>query len=619
MKRSAHRWNGTIHCIVALGAVGAAAPAFAQSPDNSPVKITTNATVTYGIAQRTDDVEPTLVPYINANSIGVKSGNSLGGKNASSQSTDDGNLNYGKNAIVSRVLKAYGSVNVDLGQWGGFLALKAWNDFALENDSVRWGNDPNNYVHGTPLSDSTFTHRAKFSGVAVQSAYLFGKTSLRDTPVSWKVGGQNFDWGRASLIGGGLKAINPVDAPAAFRPGALPEEVLVPIPAAQATANLTKELAFEGFVQLANAHSVVHPCGTFLSLNDYMQPGCDRLMSGGAAGTDTQRAATGNYVARVSDPHEDVAGQFGLSLRYDLTALNTRAGIYYFQNNSRTPVIDLIKSTRPGAGTGTNPVIGSDPKNNTKYRMEYPEDVRTFGFSTLTRFDSTGITLGTEGTYRPNQPIMLNAPDALGPFNATVASPSAHLLYKDWLNTAPGQAWHAWDSREVSQLSINVAKNDLRIAGAAGGSIAIEVAGKWVNDLPDVSVRRYGRMTQAGRGFVKGVCTVTSTSNLPELQCTTNGYVSKEAIGATIAGSLMYANVGIDGLNLRGRFSYTKGLRGWSYDGLFSEGATTTVLGLDVEYLKRYFAAISLTNHDGGDYNTLKDRSYLSMNIGMKF
>lgn len=620
MKRKTRNWGRKIYCLVAAGAAGAAAQAHAGDTAETPVKITTSATVTYGMAKRLDDVEPTLVPFINANSIGVKSGNSLGGKNASSQSADDGNLNYDKNATVSRVLKAYGRIQFDLDTWGAVLAAKAWDDFALENDSVRWGNDPNHYRHDKPLSDKGFASRAKFSGASLQAGYLFGRSSVGDTPVSWRIGAQNFDWGRNVLIGGGLKAVNPYDAPAAFRPGAIPEEILVPIPAIQVATTLTKNLTAEGFVQVANANSVVQPCGTFLSMNDYMQPGCNRLMSGGATGgTDPKRLANGEFVARVGDPHEDSSGQFGLSLKYAFVSLNTVGGLYYFQNNSRTPVIDLIKSSRPGAGSGVQPVIGSDPDHNTKYQMEYPRNIRTFGFSTLTQFDALGASMAVEGSYRPNQPIMLNAPDALGPFAAKVADPAVHLLYKDWLATAPGQAWHAWDSREVSQLNINFTKNDIHFAGSTNGSIAFEIAGKWVNDLPDVSLRRYGRITQAGKGVVKGVCSVTSTSNLPDLQCSNNGYVSKEALGATIAGSLTYANVGIDGLSVRGRGAYTYGLRGWSYDGVFNKGASTTTLALDFEYLKRYLMSVSMTNFQGGDYSGWKDRSYVSVNVGVRF
>jgi len=147
----------------------------------------------------------------------------------------------------------------------------------------------------------------------------------------------------------------------------------------------------------------------------------------------------------------------------------------------------------------------------------------------------------------------------------------------------------------------------------AGGG---EFGAKSVYDLPDQNVRRYGRIDVFGLGPVGGVC----TPGAPPYQCSLNGYVSSFAWGYRLTSSLQYENLFMPGMTVTPTIGLSQDVRGWSYDGVFSEGRVLLNLKLRAEYGKKYFAEVAWNPAlTVGTYDALSDRQVVSLAVGMKF
>lgn len=131
-----------------------------------------NTTVVVGTQTRMQSQDQKLMFKANGASQGM-GGNALTGQN-----DDDSNLNYKKGDQVSTVLKAYSEMRLKREDTEVVLAAKAWYDYGQSHDDRPWGNYPNGYRAGEPLSDNGFDSLAKFSGVALMNAYVGQRFSI---------------------------------------------------------------------------------------------------------------------------------------------------------------------------------------------------------------------------------------------------------------------------------------------------------------------------------------------------------------------------------------------------------------------------------------------------------
>jgi hypothetical protein len=155
-----------------------------------------------------------------------------------------------------------------------------------------------------------------------------------------------------------------------------------------------------------------------------------------------------------------------------------------------------------------------------------------------------------------------------------------------------------------------------KVLGADTATFNGEFALKTVHDLPDPTVRRYGRPDVYGAGPVNGVC----LANAPDVakQCSSDGFVSKRAYGYRVGASLRYPSAR-SGVDLTPSAVFTHDLKGWSYDGVFSEGRQSLTLGLSAVISKQYFASIVYSGFWGGRYSVAKDKDTLSLSVGASF
>ncbi|MBI4984633.1 MAG: DUF1302 family protein, partial [Rhodocyclales bacterium] len=182
-----------------------------------------------------------------------------------------GDLNFKKGRPVSTVLKGHVDLELKRQNLGLFVRAKAWNDFELKDGNRAYGNMPNGYVQNVPLSDNGFDPAAKFSNAQFADVYAFGKFDVGSGSfVDVRVGRQTVKWGVAKFIGGGMNAINAVDIAARVRPGALPQEGIVPVGMIYANLAAGKQWGVDGFVQYEYRPLVLPPCGTFFNASNFV-------------------------------------------------------------------------------------------------------------------------------------------------------------------------------------------------------------------------------------------------------------------------------------------------------------------------------------------------------------
>ncbi len=557
-----------------------------------------NTTVVVGTQTRMQSQDQKLMFKANGASQGM-GGNALTGQN-----DDDSNLNYKKGDQVSTVLKAYSEMRLKREDTEVVLAAKAWYDYGQSHDDRPWGNYPNGYRAGEPLSDNGFDSLAKFSGVALMNAYVGQRFSIGGQALDVRLGNQVLQqWGERSSIGGGLAAISPIDIGAFRRPGALAAESTIPVPQITARWQFVDNQSVEAFYQFMFRHSELPGCGTYFAASDYLAEGCNGVFPGGAQ-TDGAKLAAGNFVKRTGTVEPDDGGQFGLAYRLRLGPINTNLALYFAQYHNRLPNLDVVKST------SATPYIPGDPGGlNAQYGTEYADNVRVWGLS----FDSkvASATVFGELTYRPNQPLGLNGTDLL---NAFLSNTAPTPLRQDAINTAAGGTFQAFDRKQMLQLQLGVLQPFKDVLGADTLILAGEAGYRRYPNLPDVNQRRYGRSTVFGLGPVNGVCTAATAT------CSNDGYVTEDSWGYRLRASARYPGL-LAGADLVPTIGFAHDVKGWTHDNTFNQGRKILNVSLRGEYQKRYFADVSYFTvlGKGGDFDNLRDRDYLNLAVGYSF
>ena len=628
--------GGLLFRLCAAGLM-AASPAVAEAFCNDALagdSLRLRGKATYGAAWRAEDRDPALVFGANAAAVDGGRGAPLFGKN-----TDDGNLNHDKGDRAYSVFKALGVADVSCGEFAARLSALAWTDRVAEDRDMPWGHSPNRYVAGAGLSDAGVPHRARFSGVALQEAWLqWGRSAavpdvpapvlsdgVRETQRWLRLGRQYIPWGApATRFGGGLEQVNAEDMQMRALPGT--DDVtrmtyarlgeVDPmregfVPAASALARWTEGRAMiEGFYQFGFEPNVLPGCGRFDSFSDYVAAGCNRVYVGPFS--DRQSQALGLFAERAPDVEPD-GGQYGLRLEYDSPVVG-RLSAYAASIHSRRYAVGAIRTGRVGA-----PLIPGDPGGqNVRYFLEYPEDVRLFGLGWSAPLNEGRTLLNLEYVMQPDQVLRLNNTDMLNAFGCDPAftlTPCAPTpLRAEAGAVARGGRFSGYDRYRVSQLRLGASHEAPGMFGTEKLRLSGEAGVKHVSDLPSPLERRYGRSDAFGVGPLTGIpCTGSS------VQCSTDGYVSSSAWGYRLRAEFDYG-VLLPGTRVMPSLTWLHDVKGWSWDDAISEGrkALTVMLRLQGER-GGWFSELSWTDIRGGDYNVFRDRDVMRWVIGVRY
>ncbi|WP_347901968.1 DUF1302 domain-containing protein [Pseudomonas purpurea] len=568
----------------------------------------------------------------NKNLIGVNNGG-----HGLSQTSDDGHANFKSGETFSKIFKGIHDLELKYGDTGVFVRGKYWYDFELKDESREFKD----------ISDHNRKEGAKSSGGQILDAFVYHNYSIGDEPGSVRLGKQVVSWGESTFIGGGINSINPIDVSAFRRPGAEVKEGLIPVNMFYVSQSLTENLSAEAFYQLEWDQTVVDNCGTFFSQPDIIADGCTdnlRVLNkrsqipaialGPLANFGVDVNEEGVLVARGGDRDARDSGQWGLSFKYNYEPLDTEFGAYFMNYHSRAPIFSATAAPQsiyniakglPGPFAALGPLLVA---GNSKYFVEYPEDIRLYGLSFSTTLP-TGTAWQGEISYRPNAPVQLNSTDIL--FNG-VRPLGGPLANASLLNGQPGQDLHGYRRKEITQLQTTFTHFFDQVMGASRLTLVGEVGLTYVGGLESTSNVRYGRDPVYGPGELpNGSCEYLNArtiagagpgtaKNNATRNCNDDGFTTSTSWGYRGRAIWEYNDV-YAGVNLKPNVAWSHDVSGYSPGpgGNFEEGRKAVSLGVDAEYQNTYTASLAYTNFFDGKYTTVDDRDFVALSFGVNF
>jgi len=604
-------------------ALGTAAPAYAVNFNIGEIEGQFDSAMSIGASWSMADRDMDLVGLAN-------------GGTGSTQTGDDGRLNFKKGETFSKIFKGVHDLELRYRDSGAFIRGKYWYDFELKDESRLFKD----------ISDSNRKEAAQSSGAQILDAFLYHNYAIGDLPGTVRLGKQVVSWGESTFIGNSINSINPLDAAAFRRPGAEIKEGLIPVNMLYVSQSLTDRLSMEAFYQLEWDQTIIDNCGTFFASNDVAADGCDdnyTVLSAaqrdaiiGAGVTIDQLNALigadyyaglddlgiivgpeGVTVPRGGDRDARDSGQYGFAFRWlgDVAEY----GLYFMNYHSRTPTVGyqnasaaeiqallgLLGTPSPGgqlpSGAAFSGLASAALLSNGEYYLEYPEDIRLYGASFSTTLP-TGTAWSGEISYRPNLPVALNSTYTTGLLATGIGGSIAAGDFAGAIGQA-GIEHRGYNRKEVTQLQTTFTHFFDQVLGAGRVTVVGEIGYAHVGGLESKSELRYGR---------------DSIYGLDTPEYGNDGFVTANSWGYRLRAIADYNNV-FAGINFKPNLSFSHDVDGYGPNGLFNEGSKAVSIGLDAEYQNMYTASLSYTDFFGGDYNTLVDRDFLAFSVGVNF
>ncbi|WOD12575.1 DUF1302 domain-containing protein [Pseudomonas sp. NyZ704] len=603
MTKKMHAWS-LAALPLAIGLASFTGSANAANFNIGEIQGQFDSQMSIGASMSTTDADKRFIHY----------GTSIDGVNQGGQAvartSDDGRLNYESGDIFSKIFKGSHDLELRYGDSGAFFRGNYWYDFETKDGSQRFYD----------IDDSGRNPLQKGSGVELLDAFVYHNYSIGNNPGNVRLGRQVVSWGESTFIQNSINSINPVDVSAFRRPGAEIKEGLIPVEMLYFSQGLTENLTMEAFYQLKWAPTVVDNCGTFFG-SDTVAKGCnDRLVVTGADFPQGDGLTGGfapglaNYIVRSEkDVEAGDDGQFGVAMRYYAAALNdTEFGFYAMNYHSRTP---NYSNRFAGALTRQGgPVQGLDgAQGPAGYFFEYPEDIRLYGMSFQTMVGPA--TLAGEISYRPNMPMQINTGDM-----SRTALLNSNNIHRDVVYSA-GDYIQGYDRKEYVQAQMTAVHFIDRVLGASRLSLVGEIGAAHIGGISSApGETKYGRDSLFGQSpFADGSCSSqadAANSSKANSWCETDGFYTDFSWGYRARAALEYSNV-FAGVNLSPSVAWSHDVEG--YGPSFQEDAKSVSLGLAADYANKYNASLSYTNFFDGKYNTLVDRDFAAVSVGMNF
>ncbi|MDX1589142.1 MAG: DUF1302 domain-containing protein [Oleiphilaceae bacterium] len=555
---------------------------------------------------------------------------------ASSNNFDDGNLNFEQGdpytQFVSGRLDIFTQYFPDLGnvdRVGGFLRTRYVYDYELHDEERAL--DPVGQRRSL-----TQEGRDNAAQGEILDAYVFMDGFVFDRPYGIRYGRQVLNWGESTFIQGGINTTSPLDAPAARKPGAQLEEILIPVE--MLYGNMTfGDLTLEAFLQTKWEPFKVDDCGTYFSTADVASDGCGPVLLGGQV-PDSQALEEGFLAPRESDQVPPDRGQFGVAGRYFSDMLNGEVGLYYQRLHSRLPLL---------SGRANNPSSPSANQDNTQaepftafpsYFVEYPEDIDQFGISYSTTLLG-GTSIGGEYSYKRNLPVQINTIDLIfaglqqrGPNGEILSKYERQLREQNPDKNFAREAVPGFKRFGVSQLQGTVIHFVDRVMGADRFIFLAEVGGTYVHDLPDQDVLEFGRSGLFGVGprpvegenFTGDNCREgpggSVGQNINPSNCRSDGYTTAFSWGYRTVFAWQYNN-SLWGANLTPSIFFSHDVKGYAPEPAanFREGNKQLGLTLNATFLNAYSAELTYSAFFDGRYNDVRDRDFVAASINYTF
>jgi len=666
------------------------APAQAASWDFGDVNITFDSTFSYGGSWRMEDrnlntISKANQPRFDWTGYNAATNNiyspsqiwNTPGPGSYSSNGDAGNLNYDRGDMFSSLAKGLHELSISKDNIGLFTRFMYFYDFALMDGDRAYTNPVSgNYVD--PCADDD-ARDLTCRDIRLLDAYVYGNFSFNDgmNPVTVKVGQQVLSWGESTLIQHGIN-ITPIDVGVARAPGAELKEAYIPVGMATINIGLTENLSTELFYQYQWVNSYLPVPGTYFSTNDFAGEGgylqnvqlgfagnpdidldhvllnLNMLGAGVASGAIPAALAGQAYLAyptkvtlrpygSAGEIEPEDGGQYGIKFDYFASELNdTEFALYYMNYHSRVPVISGIASDFSQAGADIGRLVsmvanGGVTKENisdlaafSKALIEYPEDIKLYGFSFNTTVGETSV--AAEIAYRQDEPLQIDdveilyagmpeqlANAGLRPDLAGISQIGRDTRYGE--KVLPGQKANGFILADTLQAQMTFTHLFGPTLGADNLSMLAEVGGIRIQDMPDQDVLRLNgpNTDRSGAPLLNGNGVAipglhTGLSDGAE----TNPFPTASAWGYRLLAKADYNNV-FAGVNLSQRMVFSHDVNGITPDPLFMfvEDRKSLAYAVSFDYLSKWSGEVSYNVFWGGQgtTNNVADRDFISFNI----
>ena len=514
-------------------------------------------------------------------------------------------MNYRKGDVFTNVLTAFADLNVEQGTFSALVRAQAWYDHELQSGSVPWGHSPNGFQAGAPLSDAHARPRGKFGNVIVSEVWVRNRFDAGDVPVDVSAGQQTIGWRGNGLLPGAMATIDPVDAMARSRPGSFAEQANIPIPALRVSFKTRNGWRLDSFYQLGFRANQAPVCGTFFSVADRGEDGCDLTMVNAGSGilSDRELLVAGRTLKLTSTIQPSGGTQLGFNLRWAASP-SSEVGLAYARVDSRVGYMNLVKSQIPG----NNPFAPNDARNPQTQTI-YPQGIEIMALDF--KHDLGATALYGSVAVSPNRPIAYPGGEIVQTFAAPVSN--ASLFRAQERATAPGGVFEGWERRRTSEWQLGATHAVKDMLAASIITLRGELNARRVDNLPDPNQIRFARPEVFGIGPINGVCPTGTSATA----CSNDGYVSRSAWGYALQAMATYPRA-IGPVTLRPRLGFAHNVDGYSFDGLLKEGRKSVALALDALYAQATFN-VSLVRQRGSVYDNATDRNYITASGSLRF
>lgn len=611
---------------------------------------------------------------------------------------DAGNLNYDKGDMFSELFKGTHELSITKGDVGLFTRFMYFYDSALMDKDGAYTNpvsknrvDPcaDDDARDLACRDVRLLDAYVFANFALNDGA---------NPLSIRIGNQVLSWGESTLIQHGINItpidvgiarLPGADLKEAYIPvgmvyaslgltDKLSAEVFyqyewknsyLPVPGSYFSTNdFAGKGGYNQNIQLGFAGNPDLDLSTLLaglnSIGTTVKTLTGVLMNPQATAAQKQQAQTQlaqmptaylAYPTKVTlRPYGDAGeiepedgGQYGVKFEYFAPELNdTEFAVYYMNYHSRTPVISGIAADFRAAAIQSDIAYltanaGSITKENvmnlkalSKGLIEYPEDIKLWGFSFNTTLDGTSI--AGELAYRQDEPLQIDDVEILYagmPEQLAIGQPAigggfagiSQIGRYNGQKVKPGEFAQGYILADTTQAQVTVTHLFGPALMADNFTLLGEVGVIRINNMPDQSVLRlngpntdrsgYPLMgTDAAGNLIPKLGLHTALSNGAE----TNPFPTASAWGYRLVAKADYNNV-LAGMNLSQRVTFAHDVNGITPDPLFmfSEDKKSLSYAISVDYLSQWSAEVSYNAFfDGvGTTNNTEDRDFVSFNI----
>ncbi|MBY6185481.1 DUF1302 domain-containing protein [Marinobacter hydrocarbonoclasticus] len=617
------------------------------------------------------------------NDGGLESSQIFGLPGSYSSNGDLANMLYDKGDTFSEIFKGLHELELVYENMGIFVRGFYFYDNKLENGSFDYRNPMTGEEFDVCADDKAAEYAC--SDIRLLDAYFFADFDLGEMPFSIRIGEQVVSWGESTLIAHGINSINPVDLARLQAPGSELKEAFIPVGTVWASLGLTENFNIEAYYQYRWEETRLPVTGTYFSSNDFAGAGGHvnnaqlgftsnpditlnhllkeyQALATASAGAIQQAGATtpeeiaaaltplaplavpyGTKTTLVGyDVEPDDQGQFGVKLGYFAPSLNdTEFGLYFINYHSKRPLIsgqaadfsgealvsDLATLSAIAAGGGQvtrDDLLGLNAFS--KAVIEYPEDIKLYGFSFNTTLGDTSV--AGEVAYRQDEPLQIDDVELLFaamPEQLYNADPVTYGVFEELSQYSkpeggrlmPGEFGSGYVLTDSTQAQMTFTHIFGPTLGASNFLMLAEVGGVWLHDMPDPSVLRMNgpgteRAGAAGREDSLGVLGLLH--NGPE----EDAFPTDNAWGYRIVAKADYTNA-LFGWNLSPRVVFSHDVSGTTPDPLFLfvEERKSAAATLSGDYQNKWSFDLSYNAFWGGkgSTNSLEDKDFVSFNV----